>query len=414
MNMKSLKTQFIGAIAMVLVAAIAMGSSTYAWFSMNSKVTVTGMTVTTRVNDNLLIAEAANDTATATLNGPIASMPADAAYGTHIVQRNTAELIEPVSSATALYDSFWYTNVLNVNSKGDAKTDAYIDYDAEGLATSGSSNAFNVNYGITASAEAVGYVDYVFAIQATNTDTANAKYLNLSNCTLTFKQVGSAAADTTGHAFRVGILRQDMASAGVGSSASTTVTPVAILGDSSAAYFGSADDGAEEAVSGAAAFNSVATLFKNAASGETGVTVAEVAAGTTQYYKITVRVWLEGEDQSCTNATYATLKDGSWNLDLAFNLESGQASSATATVADTVTVVNAISKASMATNAWTVTSAATTTGNVKLSGITYYAYPATGTPATIYGDADTRAATTHWYNIDGVEVHEITEFVTIS
>ena len=62
MNMKSLKAQFIGAIAMVLVSAIAMGSSTYAWFSMNSKVTAKGMEVKATSDATLLISDAASGT----------------------------------------------------------------------------------------------------------------------------------------------------------------------------------------------------------------------------------------------------------------------------------------------------------------------------------------------------------------
>lgn len=53
--MKSLKAQFIGAIAMVLVAAIAMGSSTYAWFAMNTTVTATNMKVTATAEGSLVI-----------------------------------------------------------------------------------------------------------------------------------------------------------------------------------------------------------------------------------------------------------------------------------------------------------------------------------------------------------------------
>ena len=55
MNIKSLKTQFIGAIAMVLVAAIAMGSSTYAWFAMSNKVTATGLKVQAKAEAGLVI-----------------------------------------------------------------------------------------------------------------------------------------------------------------------------------------------------------------------------------------------------------------------------------------------------------------------------------------------------------------------
>lgn len=45
MNSKAIKRQLLAAIAMVLVAAIALGSSTYAWFANNNKVSATGMSV---------------------------------------------------------------------------------------------------------------------------------------------------------------------------------------------------------------------------------------------------------------------------------------------------------------------------------------------------------------------------------
>ena len=38
-SVKALKKQLVAAIAMVLVAAVALGSSTYAWFVTNNKVT---------------------------------------------------------------------------------------------------------------------------------------------------------------------------------------------------------------------------------------------------------------------------------------------------------------------------------------------------------------------------------------
>lgn len=46
MNSKAIKRQLLAAIAMVLVAAVALGSSTYAWFASNNKVTAEGMKIT--------------------------------------------------------------------------------------------------------------------------------------------------------------------------------------------------------------------------------------------------------------------------------------------------------------------------------------------------------------------------------
>lgn len=47
MDTKALKKQMVAAIAMVLVAAVALGSATFAWFVSNNAVTATGVDVTT-------------------------------------------------------------------------------------------------------------------------------------------------------------------------------------------------------------------------------------------------------------------------------------------------------------------------------------------------------------------------------
>lgn len=55
MSTKALKTQLLAAIAMVLVASIALGSSTYAWFASNNKVTADGMSVQATTAQSLVI-----------------------------------------------------------------------------------------------------------------------------------------------------------------------------------------------------------------------------------------------------------------------------------------------------------------------------------------------------------------------
>lgn len=55
MNVKSLKKQLVAAIAMVVVAAVALSSSTFAWFASNTKVDATGATVTATTVKALLI-----------------------------------------------------------------------------------------------------------------------------------------------------------------------------------------------------------------------------------------------------------------------------------------------------------------------------------------------------------------------
>lgn len=63
MNSKAIKRQLLAAIAMVLVAAIALGSSTYAWFANNTKVTAEDLQLTAISNDTFLLISATKSTA---------------------------------------------------------------------------------------------------------------------------------------------------------------------------------------------------------------------------------------------------------------------------------------------------------------------------------------------------------------
>ena len=55
MDTKALKKQMVAAIAMVLVAAVALGSATFAWFVNNTKVTAESVNVTAKSANTLLI-----------------------------------------------------------------------------------------------------------------------------------------------------------------------------------------------------------------------------------------------------------------------------------------------------------------------------------------------------------------------
>ena len=67
MNSKAIKRQLLAAIAMVLVAAVALGSSTYAWFVSNNAVTANGIDLSTTSSvPNLYITSAGKTTDAAT------------------------------------------------------------------------------------------------------------------------------------------------------------------------------------------------------------------------------------------------------------------------------------------------------------------------------------------------------------
>ena len=76
MNSKAIKRQLLAAIAMVLVAAIALGSSTYAWFASNTHVDATGMSVKATTTTTLAICETENGSYGTTM--ALASLAGDA------------------------------------------------------------------------------------------------------------------------------------------------------------------------------------------------------------------------------------------------------------------------------------------------------------------------------------------------
>ena len=61
MNSKAIRKQLFAAVAMVLVAAVALGSSTYAWFVASGTVKAEGMKVQAQSESGILIKELGND-----------------------------------------------------------------------------------------------------------------------------------------------------------------------------------------------------------------------------------------------------------------------------------------------------------------------------------------------------------------
>lgn len=111
------------------------------------------------------------------------------------------------------------------------------------------------------------------------------------------------------HAYRVAIFSQDLASGGstyvaspTGSAASKIFAPTGFT------YFN------DTAVSGTTTKAAVSPTVNSAGWSK------EIAANTTDYTKITVRLWLEGEDNTCYSEKFSEKTD-EWTLDLKFNLE---------------------------------------------------------------------------------------------
>lgn len=333
-NKKNSKMRkLLPAFAMLTVSAISLSSATYAWFTMNKTVTVTGMEVRTKVGANLLVCDT--------------NVESD--YTTSLNQARAA-LLEPVSTVDG--KAFAYT--VNANARGQALANptwgtynedtavanaaagktAYDD-DFNGVYSAGSNfTAGNISMETTGETPrdgaAYGYVDYTIYLKATND--GSDRYINMTKCNLL---KGGAAIDNSGktagvdsnRAWRVAVFSTST-SAGTTSATPETGTAQSILTLANAQTFSKKPaEGGNDAVPDKAmkitTSGETTTYALDTVNYNTAVNIADVGgtAGTTAYYKVVVRLWLEGEDDTCNSATYAALNK-EYTLDLEFKLES--------------------------------------------------------------------------------------------
>ena len=285
--MKKMLRKLIPALIMMLVAASLVGTATYAWFSMNTKVTVTGMNVSTHVGSNLTIS---------TTNADLAS------YNSYGLNQDVTGILEPVSTING--QSFFYTNSFNVNGDGSAKSNSYMAYVA--------GDDFDRNYGLTSdngTADAFGYKDYEFYIQATNAASSEMK-LAMTRCNLTY--AGGALGSETAWRVAVFATPATLKTPITVDAAAVQSNLVTILAPTGADYFTKVSTVNQ----GVSATNAKADVVKLG----TAATLSTLNANSTSYYRVVVRMWLEGEDVSCNNTTFANLtKD--YRLDLEFQIQ---------------------------------------------------------------------------------------------
>lgn len=283
---------------------------------MNNKVTVTGMEVRAHVNNNLLISETNSEST----------------FVTAITQSRDADL-EPVSTING--KAFFYTT----DARGDGSkihlptgTDAvpYVAYSESGTIDAGWTNAiadaaaagkgtaydaaFNTAYGHTLTATSTevyyGYVDYVFYLKATSTK--NDSQIIMDKCNLLYNNAAITAGGDQG--WRVAVF-SDTVAAGVSTSSETLKS---ILGLSGKDYFTD-----NTGVKSTTELDSVSNL------GTAVVIDNDIDSGVTRYYRVVVRLWLEGEDEDCFNEMYATKTDD-WKLDLSFTIQDDATGAVTA------------------------------------------------------------------------------------
>lgn len=359
----------IPALAVLLLSTAASVSGTVAWFSMNNSVSVTGMTVSTKVSSNLLIAET----------------NLDANY-TDSIDQPRSGILEPASSING--QNFFFTttarpdgNAINPGYKTYAEaTNALGENDATASGKTYYDSTFNHDYDFAYSTDstpatpddddglgngqvAFAYMDYSFYLKATAATSGLS--LSMTKCDLKYK-VGSEYVRITnengaGYAWRVGMFaatanaNQELADSSVAVQGNLKTildfgartrnqnevelvdvaadasladkyndpkcqTPVGGTAPSAGKYYALTQDGqantnkgTPKAASGANAISAVLNA------GSDAIVAQSSSNGQSLLYKVVVRLWLEGEDVTCTNNTYANLTED-WKLDLEFKL----------------------------------------------------------------------------------------------
>ncbi|MCR4794887.1 MAG: hypothetical protein K5898_06930 [Ruminococcus sp.] len=309
---------------------------------MNKEVSVTGMMMRTAVGSNLLISET----------------NADAASYKNDLNQVRACTLEPSSTIDGI--NYYWTSTSNVDAAGNAIAEDYTAYsEATDLAHSAAGKtaydtAFNTNYAFTSptatyTGVAYGYVDYTFYLKAVNTE-QTAQNLNLTKLNLLYNgaapTAGSGDYAVVDKAWRTALIVQDITTDfAYGSTFTNNIAaPIAANTVSMFTIDGAANHTSTDYAVGKAGDSDPTVMDLSYGASKTAYNVAgtldSIAAGAEKHYKVTVRVWLEGEDTTCTNQTYATLKNN-YTLDLKFeyggtpvtNISNTAVQNATATLA---------------------------------------------------------------------------------
>ena len=160
-NTKFRKRALISSVAMLLVALVALGSATFAWFSQNSKATANNIAAKTQQGSNIKVCETENGTYAESINFAANTLVSSSSYYAPVTPGGQKILYDAayaedqsttVSSTVSMTNPVWKTTTassVNAGVKGADKTwedasagahysqtDLYVLYDA----TSGSVN----------------------------------------------------------------------------------------------------------------------------------------------------------------------------------------------------------------------------------------------------------------------------------
>ena len=298
--MKKNKRKLLSAIGMLTVSATMLVTSTFAWFTMNKRAKVENLSLKATVSSNLLISP---------------DNSSDATYDKEL-KKNISALLAPSSTVNGI-DYFYTLDAAADGHKAKGPNDEYpfLRYtetkSLDVLDTYAEKDkydaVFNLNYNIsTANPQeaseyktAYGYVDYVMYLKATSTE-ENQKIV-MNKCNLLYK--GNVLEDK---AWRAAVFVQE-------TSAKTQPTSIGTL----VSIIAPAEAKNHNTGLAADTISSIGTIQKE--SKEVIIDNA-ITSGNSKYYKVVVRVWMEGEDTTCTTEIYGNKTD-KYTLDLEYIID---------------------------------------------------------------------------------------------
>ena len=276
--------KLIPALCMLLVAAALLGTSTFAWFSMNRTVTASSMQIKATTGSDLYIL---NGTVDSSGTNPKWAAAPDVAT---IAASKLAEITD-----LAVYANSMAT--LAPASTSDFATFFYVD-DAKGIAAGGSA------YATAPGADEVKSVSY----SGDNLDAAK-EYVQAARCYLAVQE--ETAKTYTSLDCKVSIA----ATSAKADMLNTIRVAVIVEGEGTTAIkVWSADgDDATKPLSGVTTIGAAQSCEK---SGESATVVTSPKG--LEVYTVTVLVWFEGQDDACVNAN--ALNSDDYTIGLEFNL----------------------------------------------------------------------------------------------
>lgn len=267
----------IPALAMIALTTAASATGTVAWFSANQAAKVDGMTFRTAVSSNLLVAGTTDGSAAIAYN--TTAIAGEAQFKESHTFSETAKTLIPASTTDG--KAFWTTSKATADgaaiANGNGPDATYVS------ATNDKSKTY--------------YVDYSFELKAVAVDAGS---LNLTTLNLLYN---SDTYDFTTKAWRVAVFVDTISS---GTFSSDSYNLKGIYTPASAA------NQTGKAVNGANATSPVSYV-------SSAVSLADLAEKSTTYHRVTARIWLEGEDKTCTNAMFLSLTDA-WSLNMKFEI----------------------------------------------------------------------------------------------